>query len=139
MQPYALYADLILIAHASFIAFVVLGQALIVAGRIARWRWVRNFWFRAAHIAAIFYVVSEAWLGIACPLTEWEQALRRKAGQGFYSGGFIVHWLHKIIFFDFADSTFTAIYSLFGLLVALSLYYCPPRLPFKSPPWRSKA
>ena len=50
MQPYALYADLILIAHASFIAFVVLGQVLILAGRVAQWGWVRNFWFRAAHI-----------------------------------------------------------------------------------------
>jgi hypothetical protein len=131
MQPYALYADLLLIVHASFIAFVVLGQVLVVAGRIASWGCVRNFWFRAAHIAAILYVAGEAWLGVACPLTEWEQILRRKAGQGFYSGGFIVHWLHRIIFYDLSGWIFTAIYSLFALLVLLSLYYCPPRLPWR--------
>lgn len=133
MNSYAFFADLILIVHASFIAFVVFGQLLVVVGYYADWRWVRNFWFRAVHLAAIFYVVAESWLSIICPLTEWEQALRRKAGQNFYSGGFIANWLHKIIFFDLSDWVFTAIYSVFGLIVAASFYLCPPHWP-----WRNK-
>ncbi|MFZ5595280.1 MAG: DUF2784 family protein, partial [Pseudomonadota bacterium] len=41
-----LLADLILVVHALFIAFVVLGFALIVIGMFRHWDWVRNMWFR---------------------------------------------------------------------------------------------
>ena len=34
-----------------------------------------------------------AWIGMICPLTTWEMALRAKAGDATYSGSFIAHWL----------------------------------------------
>ncbi|MGH8640305.1 MAG: DUF2784 family protein, partial [Burkholderiales bacterium] len=45
-------ADLILIVHFLFVAFVVGGLALIWIGAAAGWEWVRNFWFRVAHLGA---------------------------------------------------------------------------------------
>src|SRR5687768_1390366 len=69
-------ADLILAVHFAFVLFVVGGLALIWIGAGARWRWVRNPWFRGCHFAAICIVTAEAVLGIMCPLTVWEDALR---------------------------------------------------------------
>ena len=67
-------ADLILIAHGAVVLFIVAGLPAIWIGASCGWRWVRNFWFRVAHLAAIVFVAAEALLGIACPLTVWEAA-----------------------------------------------------------------
>jgi hypothetical protein len=124
---YRLLADLVLLAHLAYVAFVVLGQVLILVGGLRRWRWVRNPWFRWAHLAAIGVVVSQAWLGIICPLTDLEMALRDKTGDPAYEGGFIAHWLHRILFFDAPSWAFTLGYTLFGLAVAASWWWIRPR------------
>src|SRR5947209_13652578 len=99
-MPYRLAADLILILHASFIAFVILALLLTILGWWRDWQWVRNLWFRGLHLLCIAYVVLEAWIGITCPLTSWESALRLRGGQEPYGpGGFIADWLHRLIFF----------------------------------------
>src|SRR5215211_3027308 len=96
-----LAADLVLIAHTAFIAFVLFGLLLTWAGYFAGWRWVRSFGFRATHLAAIGYVVIQAYFGIVCPLTVVESNLRERSGQIAYDDrGFIHHWLHNLIFFD---------------------------------------
>ena len=124
-----LLADAILLLHAGFIAFVVLGLVAILIGGARGWRWVRIAWFRLAHLAAIGVVVAQAWLGVACPLTRWESELRRAAGQPGYEQGFIADWLHALIFFDLPLWVFTLAYSLFALLVLVSLALVPPRWP----------
>jgi hypothetical protein len=53
MNFYILLADLVAVVHAAFVAFVVIGFALIIAGRVMRREWSRAFWFRAAHLVAI--------------------------------------------------------------------------------------
>ena len=95
-------------------------------------RWVRNLWFRLAHLGAIGFVVLESWLGIMCPLTTLEQWLRQLAGQRTYDSDFIAHWLGRILFFEAPTWVFTACYTLFGLAVALSWVYVPPRRPRQS-------
>lgn len=119
-------ADLILLLHTTFIAFVVVGLLLILVGGVVRWRWVRNRWYRIAHLLAIGYVVVQAWCGRMCPLTVWESELRQRAGQPGYEQGFIADHLHRIIFFDAPPWVFTLSYSLFGLLVLLSLWLVKP-------------
>jgi hypothetical protein len=120
-------ADLVLLAHLAYVAFVLLGQVLILAGGLRRWQWVKNPWFRWAHLAAIGVVVAQAWLGIICPLTDLEMALREKAGDPTYEGTFIAHWLHQILFFDAPPWAFTLGYTLFGLAVAASWRWIRPR------------
>lgn len=123
-------ADLIVVLHAAFVAFVVFGLAAIVLGLARGWRWVRNFWFRASHLAAIGVVAAQALCGVICPLTTIENALRQRAGQQGYQGAFIGYWAHRLIFFDAPPWVFTLAYCAFGLAVLLAFMLGPPRWPW---------
>jgi hypothetical protein len=128
-MTYRLLADVVLIMHALFIAFVILGFVLIVIGAVKRWVWIRNRWFRLVHVLAIAIVVAQAWLGWICPLTEWESRLREAAGGVGYTRSFVAHWLHEVIFYDVDPGVFTALYTLFGMAVLLAWRLVPPRRP----------
>ena len=128
---YAIVADLILITHFLYIFFVMGGLILTVAGGIAGWLWIRNFWFRTLHLAAILSVMLLSWLQIFCPLTILEVHFRSKAGHLTYEKTFIAHWLHQLIFFEAPMWVFSAGYSLFALLVATTWIFIPPELPWK--------
>ena len=97
---YRLLADPLVVTHAAYVAFVVLGQVAILVGLALRRGWARNFGFRTVHLAMIGIVVVEAIFGIACPLTVWEKELRRLAGQSSYPGDFLGHWGHELLFFQ---------------------------------------
>jgi hypothetical protein len=127
---YRLLADLVLILHASFVVFVVLGLLVIICGGVCRWQWIRNPWFRTAHLGAIALVVFQAWLGIICPLTIFENYLRENAGEHTYGGSFIAHWLHKALFFHAPPWAFVLCYTLFGIAVIFSWIKFRPR-PFR--------
>lgn len=116
---HSLLADTILVIHFVFVAFVVFGFILILIGLLARWSWIHNRKFRIMHLAAIAYVVIQTWFGQLCPLTVWENELRRRAGQSAYSETFIEHWLHQILFYQAEPWVFTTMYTCFGVLVVL--------------------
>ncbi|MBI5627008.1 MAG: DUF2784 domain-containing protein [Nitrosomonadales bacterium] len=119
-------ADLILVIHALFVAFVILGLAAILPGKYWRWGWVRNWRFRVSHLLAIGFVIAESWLGLICPLTEWESQLRQATGGSTYPSPFIQHWLHEILFYDFAPWVFSVAYTAFGILVLIAWLLVPP-------------
>ncbi len=116
---YSLLADALLIVHFAFVVFVVFGFMLILVGLLARWSWVHNRKFRIMHLAAIGIVVLQAWFGQLCPLTVWENELRRRAGQSGYAETFVEHLLHEVLFYQAAPWVFTTIYTCFGVLVVL--------------------
>jgi hypothetical protein len=116
-------ADLILIIHFLFVAFVVGGLASIWIGAAAGWRWVRNWRFRITHLAAIVLVAAETLLGMVCPLTVWEDALRGASTEA----SFVSRWLHRVLFYSFPEWTFTIAYVLFALAVAVTFWLAPPR------------
>jgi len=120
-------ADAVLALHAAFVIFVVLGLVAIVAGGLRGWRWVRGPAFRWCHLAAIGIVVLQAWLGVLCPLTLLEMALRERAGEAAYRGAFIAHWLEWLLYWRAPAWVFTLIYTVFGALVALTWLWLPPR------------
>ncbi len=126
-NSYAMAADALLITHVAFVLFVVLGLVLVFVGKAKHWPWVRNPWFRVAHLFAIGVVVVQAWLGLICPLTIWEIQLRAKAGQTIYDGSFISHWLGELLYYDAPAWVFTFAYTSFGLLVLLSWIWVRPR------------
>jgi Protein of Unknown function (DUF2784) len=127
---YLVLADLTLIVHTAFVAFVVVGLVVIWLGRWRGWSFVRNFWFRLLHLAAIGVVVAESVMGFVCPLTTWENQLRLRAGgESRYQESFIQHWLHQVLFFDLDEKVFTVLYVAFFLMVGLSLWFAPPRWP----------
>lgn len=119
-------ADLILVVHALFVTFVILGLAAILPGKYWRWGWVRNWWFRLPHLLAIGVVIAESWMGLICPLTELENRSREAAGGSAYSNSFIQYWLHEILFYDFAPWVFTVVYTAFGFLVLIAWLLVPP-------------
>ncbi|HKK06678.1 MAG TPA: DUF2784 domain-containing protein [Gammaproteobacteria bacterium] len=124
---YIAAADVVLIAHVAFVAFVVFGLVLIWLGKLLRWGWVRNPWFRLVHLAAIVFVVLESWVGMACPLTSWEMELRQGAGGATYTGSFIAHWLDKILYYQFPAWVFVVAYTAFGAVVIASWFWVRPR------------
>jgi len=126
----SLLADFILILHFAFVLFIVGGLALIWTGARLGWHWVRNFWFRTAHLTAICLVAGEALLGIWCPLTVWEDALRGTRAET----SFIARWIHHLMFYDFPEWAFTVSYLAFALAVATTWWLVRPQRPdWKSP------
>ena len=125
----AALADLVLVSHVGVVAFAVLGQLLFMLGGWLGWQWVYGAWIRLAHLALIAFVLLQSCLGASCPLTLWEQMLRRDAGQTGYAESFIEHWLTALIFFDAPAWVFVLIYTVFGALVLLTWRWVPPRWP----------
>jgi len=85
---WSLLADVLIVIHFAFTLFVVFGGFLTW-----RWRWV-----------AILHVPALAWGGWVevshslCPLTPLENHWRRLAGEAPYSGGFLAHYLVRVLY-----------------------------------------
>jgi len=126
-DTYLLLADAVLLLHVSVVLFIVGGQLFILLGALCGWQQARNFRFRALHLAAIVVVALQAWLGVLCPLTTLEMALRRTAGVAAYEESFIAHWLSRVLYYDLPGWVFVLAYTLFGFLVVVSWYWEPPR------------
>ena len=130
MEPeplYALVANLLLVAHLMFVIFIVLGMLLVLAGKILSWGWVRNPWFRVAHLLGISVVVLQSWFGLTCPLTNWEMELRSKADEAVYESSFIAHWLNEVLYYQASQRAFVVCYTVFGVLVFSSWFFVKPR------------
>lgn len=80
---YTTAADVVVIVHVAFIAFVLLGG-------YAAWRWPRLLW---AHVPAMLVTAGLFAFGADCPLTDVEKHLRRVAGDHVYREGFVAHYL----------------------------------------------
>lgn len=111
---YRLAADLLVLLHGAFILFVCLGGLLVV--RRPRWAWL--------HLPAAVWGALIEFTGWVCPLTPWEWRLRALAGQQGYSGGFVEHYLVKLIYP--AGLTPALQFVLGGLVVAVNVlvYAC---------------
>lgn len=117
-------ADAVLLVHFAFVLFVVGGFALVLAGGALGWRWVRNRRFRYAHLAAIAFVAFESLAGIACPLTVWENALRRAGPE---APSFVGRWVSRLLYYDLPEWVFTVAYVAFAIAVAVTFRLVPPR------------
>jgi len=126
-QLYRLAADLLLVTHALFVTFVVLGLVVVLLGKWSNWSWVRNPYFRIAHLAAIGVVVVQSWAGVICPLTIWEMALRERAGEAVYAGSFMANWLDKLLYYQAPAWVFVVCYTLFAALVVVTWFWVRPR------------
>ncbi len=123
----AFLADVVVILHLCYAAFVVLGFPAIGIGGILRWGWVRNRPFRVIHLAAIAFVAVEAVAGIVCPLTGLEYYLRWQAGGAPQEGAFMARLASGLLYYDFPLWVFTAAYVALSLLALALLVAVPPR------------
>lgn len=87
-MTYRILADLVLVIHGLFVAFVVFG------GLLALWKPRMAFW----HLPALAWGAMVIGMGWICPLTPLEVSLRERAGQDGYAGGFIEHYVLGIIY-----------------------------------------
>ena len=117
----------VLALHFAIVIFVVGGLVLVVWGNAKHWQWVNAAWFRVMHLGAITAVIAEGWVGLVCPLTTLEMWLRAQAGVAIYRGGFVEHWLQRLIYYEAPSWVFLLGYSLFGLVVAGTWWIFPPR------------
>ena len=126
-ELYALAADTLLVLHFLFVIFIVLGLFLVLVGRLLLWHWVRNIWFRMAHLLGIGVVVLQSWFGVICPMTEWEMNFRSKAGETAYDGSFLAHWLSQLLYYQAPLWVFVVCYTVFGALTIASWFLVRPR------------
>jgi hypothetical protein len=106
-------ADLVLVAHLFFILFVVLGGLLVLRRRrIAR-----------VHVPAVLWAVIAEWLGLICPLTPLENALRRTAGETGYRDGFIEHYLTAVIYPEGLTREAQFVIGGLALIVNVAIYW----------------
>jgi len=85
---YSFLADLVLLAHALFVLFVLLGGLLVR-------RWPR---LAILHIPAVIWGVAVELGGWVCPLTHLENRYRRLAGESGYGGSCIRRYLEPILY-----------------------------------------
>lgn len=87
-MPYALLADLTVLVHLGFVAFVTAGGFLA--------------WHRptvlAAHVPAILWAAGITAIGWPCPLTRLENALRQQAGADGYTGAFLDRYVNGVLY-----------------------------------------
>ena len=131
-KDFLLAADIVLVLHVLFVAFIVIGLVSVLIGKVLSWSWIRNPWFRLLHLVAIGVVVIQAWFGIICPLTMLEMELRAQAADTVYTGSFISYWLEKILYYQFSPWVFTTCYTVFAAAVVYSWFWIRPRR-FKMP------
>ncbi len=83
-----LLADMLVLLHLLFVAFVMAGGFLLL-------RWPKLAWL---HLPAATWGALIEFTGGICPLTPLENRLRALGGEGVYSGGFVEHYLLPILY-----------------------------------------
>jgi hypothetical protein len=115
-------ADVLLVLHFAIVVFIAGGLVLTWVGACLAWAWVRNPWFRYLHLGAIGFVALEAIVGMTCPLTEWEDALRG----GGSSESFVGRWVRYLLYYRAPEWVFTALYLGWTVLTLVTLRLVPP-------------
>jgi len=116
-------ADAILVVHFLVVLFIVGGLVAVWLGAPLGWQWIRNPGFRYAHLGAIAFVAGEALIGMACPLTVWEDALRGRVRPD----SFIGRWVRQLLFYRAPEWVFTSAYVAWALATLATLRLVPPR------------
>ena len=109
---YRLLADIVLILHAGFVAFVVLGALLML-------RWPRIAW---VHVPVVLWGAGIEFLGGICPLTPLENHWRRLAGELGYPGGFVEHYVMSALYPDGLTHRAQLVLGALVLLVNAAIY-----------------
>jgi hypothetical protein len=108
---YSALAVCVLVLHALFIVWIVLGALVTRRRPLLRW----------LHVASLIWGVLVEVTPWPCPLTLLENWAEARAGVVPYEGGFLLHYLDKLVYPDVSSATLT----IAGLVVCgfnLALY-----------------
>jgi hypothetical protein len=117
-----LLASLVLTLHLLIAGFITSGLLLIPIGAWRGWRWIRHRRIRAIHAGLMYFVALEALLGITCPLTILEYAMRDGAPPEY----FLAAVFQKILYWDLPPSVFLISYLASAAWVVLLWWQVPP-------------
>lgn len=110
---YHFLATALALIHLAFILLVALGALLVL-----RWRWVMYIQLPAAIWGAIIEIAQ--W---ECPLTTWENAALRRAGEAGYADGFIAHHIFGLIYPNGLTRTTEIAIAIFVTVVNSAVYH----------------
>jgi hypothetical protein len=97
-----LLANAVALLHAVTVLFMLTGSLLALRRPGVLW----------LHVPVVVAILALYLAGSDCPLTTWELALRERAGEPGYRGGFIGHYLTEPLGFPIeATSTQVAVYT----------------------------
>ena len=117
----SILSDIVLLIHFTWILFIILGFPIAIALGMRR--------LRIFHTVALIGTVIMQVTGTICPLTDFEEYLRRTVAPGFsYGGSFIVSWLRHLIYIEDIGVSLVIIYVLTGVylvFVILSYFLWP--------------
>ena len=85
---YRVAADLVVILHLLFIAYVMIGGFLVLLHRA----------WGIVHLPAVVWAAMIEFKGWICPLTPLENWLRLKGGREIFKEGFVEHYLMPVIY-----------------------------------------
>jgi hypothetical protein len=94
---YSALASAVLFLHALFIVWVVFGALLTRSRPMLRW----------LHVVSLIWGIVTELLPWPCPLTLLENWYEKKAGVDPYQGGFLLHYLDKLIYPDLSATALT--------------------------------
>lgn len=118
-------AEIVLAVHVGIILFNVFGLVVIPIGGWRGWRFVRGFWWRALHVAAMAAVAVQAVAGRACFLTLWQGELTGSASHT----PLIMGWVNQVIYWPLPLWVFTVAYVVVLLYVLVLCWLVPPAWP----------
>src|SRR5258708_21647854 len=103
---YSAVAASVLVVHVLFILWVILGAFLARARALLGW----------LHIVSLVWGIITELLPWPCPLTLLEDWLERRAGIEPYQGGFLLHYLDKLVYPNISANVLTTVAVFFCLL-----------------------
>ena len=87
-MSYSFLADLVVLLHACFVLFVMLGGFLVLWKSYLAWY----------HLPAVIWGAGIEFLGWVCPLTPLENILRDRGGEAGYSTGFVEQYIVPVLY-----------------------------------------
>jgi hypothetical protein len=116
----------VLYFHFAVVLFNVFWLIAVPLGGWLAWRFVRNYWWRAAHIAVLILVAAQAVAGRLCFLTILQNNLQGRAGD-MAPPSLITRIVTRAIYWPLPDWAFAPLYVLALVWAALLWIYVPPR------------
>lgn len=117
----------ILTFHLAIIAFNIAGCVLVPIGAWRRWRWVRGFWWRLAHLLSLAVVALQALAGRACFLTIWQA----NAEGATHAQPLIASWINRLVYLPLPLWVFAVAYVVVFAYVIALWWWVRPWVPWR--------
>jgi len=113
-------ADLLMIIHFLWAAFMILGLPIGLIAHSSALRWT--------HFIGMLITAAIAMMGAYCPLTIWEEILRWEGDSGLTHGGsFLAHHMSKVLYPNLEPWIIRAASVIWGVITLLAMLLVPPR------------